>query len=68
MEESILKSIEEYKKRHPEVEEIMRQFHMSQEAYNRALSSIGTKVRRTGNTYTLTTGGKYNLNISRPTN
>jgi hypothetical protein len=67
MEEDILKTIREYKQRHPEVEEIMEKFQVSQEAYDRAVASIGIKVQRTGPTYTLTTVGKYNVNVSRST-
>jgi hypothetical protein len=67
MEEVILKAIREYKEKHPEVDEIMEKFQMAQESYNRALASIGIKVQRTGPTYTLTTGGRYNANVSKST-
>jgi hypothetical protein len=45
----------------------MEKFQMAQESYNRALASIGIKVQRTGPTYTLTTGGRYNANVSKST-
>ena len=67
MENDLLKAMKEYKERHPEIDEIMKKFQMTQEAYDRALVSIGIRVQRTGPTYTLTTGGRYNANISKST-
>jgi hypothetical protein len=67
MEKDILKSMREYKERHPEVDEIMKKFQMAQETYDRALASIGIRVQRTGPTYTLTNGGRYNANVSKST-
>lgn len=64
MKRDLAKSVREYKKRHPEFDEIMKKFQMSQEAYYRALASMGGKARRTAATYTLTTQGRYNVNIS----
>lgn len=67
MERIILKAIKEYKEKHPEIDEIMKKFQMSQEAYDRALASIGIKVQRTGPTYTSTNEGRYNANVSKST-
>jgi hypothetical protein len=67
MESDILKAIKEYKEKHPEIDEIMKIFQMSQEAYDKALASIGIKVKRTGPTYTSTTRGRYNVNVSKST-
>ncbi len=67
MERNILKAIKEYKERHPEIDEIMKKFQMSQDAYDKALASIGMKVQRTGPTYTSTTRGRYNVNVSKST-
>jgi len=67
MERDILKAIKEYKERHPEIDEIMEKFQMSQEAYDKAIASIGMKVQLRGPTYTLTTEGRYNVNISKST-
>ena len=65
MKEDLSKSIEKYKVDHPEFNEIMKKFQMAQEAYDKALASIGMKLQRTGSTYTLTTGGSYNANVSK---
>jgi len=62
--EELFKAVEEYKKRHPEVEEIMRQFQISQEVYEKALKAIQMPVRRRGPTYRLTTEGRYDVNVS----
>ncbi len=67
MEREILKAVKEYKERHPQITEIMEKFQMSQEAYDRALASIGMKVQLRGPTYTSTTEGRYNVNISKST-
>ena len=67
MKDDLLKAIKEYKESHPEFDEIMKKFQMAQESYDKALASIGIKVQRTGPTYTLTTGGRYNANISKST-
>lgn len=67
MERDILKAIKVYKDRHPEIDEIMKKFQMSQEDYDKALASIGIKVQRTGPTYTSTIGGRYNVNVSKST-
>ncbi|MDD5013619.1 MAG: hypothetical protein PHW73_00770 [Atribacterota bacterium] len=67
MEKNLIKAISEYKEGHPEIEEIMKKFQMAQDTYDRALASIGIKVQRTGPTYTLTTGGRYNANVSKST-
>lgn len=64
MPEEILEAVEEYRKRHPEVDEIMRRFQMSQEVYEKALKAILISVRRGGPTYRLTTEGQYNVNVS----
>ena len=63
----ILKAIEKYRKTHPEIVEIMKQFQISQDAYDRALASVPKRVSKTGSTYTLTTEGKYNVNVSKST-
>lgn len=65
MEKDILKAISKYKEKHPEIDEIMQKFQMAQEAYDKALASISIRVQRTVPTYTLTTGGKYNANVSK---
>lgn len=67
MKNDLLKAVKEYKERNPEIDEIMEKFQMAQEAYERALASIGIRVQRTGPTCTLTTGGRYNANISKST-
>ena len=64
MSEEFLKTIEEYKERHPEVDEIMRRFRVSQEVYERALRAISILVKRGGPTYRLSTEGRYNVNVS----
>ena len=64
MENEILNAINEYKKRHPEVDEIMKSFQMSQEIYDKVLASFSTKQQATP-TFTLTTGGRYNINVSK---
>ena len=65
MEKDILKAISKYKEKHPEIDEIMKKFQIAQETYDRAIASIGIRVQRIGPTYTLTTGGKYNANVSK---
>lgn len=67
MESDILKAIKEYKEKHPEIDEIMKIFQMSQEAYDKAIASIGIKVQRTDPTYTSTIRGRYNVNVSKST-
>ena len=67
MEDSILKAIKEYKEQHPEIDEIMKKFQMTQEAYEKAIASISIKVSKIGPTYSLTTRGKYNANVSTTT-
>lgn len=62
--EDFQQALKEYKKRHPEVDEIMKIFQMSQEVYERALKAIMIPVRREGPTYRLTTEGRYNVNVS----
>lgn len=64
MPEELFQAAEEYRKRHPEVDEIMRRFRMSQEVYEKALKAISIPVRRGGPTYRLTTEGRYNVNVS----
>jgi hypothetical protein len=67
MEGNIKEAIEEYVKSHPEVKEILDQFHISQEVYEKALSSITVKVHGVKPTYTLTGKGNYNVNVSGST-
>lgn len=67
MERDIVKAVKQYKERHPEIDDIMEKFQMSQEAYDKALASIGIKVQRAAPTYTLTTKGRYNVNVSKST-
>jgi predicted acetyltransferase len=67
MEKEMMKAIKEYKESHPEVDEIMRKFQISQEAYEKALASISIKVRKTGPTYCTTTEVNYNVNVSGTT-
>jgi hypothetical protein len=62
--EEFLKAVKEYKKQHPEVEEIMKQFQISQEVYEKALKAIQTPAKRRGPTYRLTTEGRYDVNVS----
>jgi len=64
-EQSLLDMITEYKTKHPNFDRIMDNFHMSQEAYGRALALMGKKAPRKAGTYTLTTQGRYNVNVSK---
>ena len=64
MEGNIKEAIENYIENHPEVKEILEQFHISQEVYEKALSSISIKVHGVMPTYTLTGKGSYNVNVS----
>lgn len=64
MEEELRKAIKTYQERHPEVQEILRKFRVSQEAYERALAAISMKVKIGGRTYGRTTEGPYNANVS----
>lgn len=64
VENEFLRGIREYQERHPEVEEILRNFGIAQEAYERALSRLTLRVARRP-TYTLTTEGSYNANVSK---
>lgn len=63
MENEFIKAIEEYKKRHPEIEEIMKKFQISNEVYQQALAAMSIKIK-VGPTYQMTTQGKYNANVS----
>ena len=67
MKDDLLKAIKEYKESHPEFDETMKKFQMGQEAYEKALASIGIKTQLVVPTYTLTIRGKYNVNVSRST-
>jgi hypothetical protein len=64
MYKDIIEAAENYKKQHPEVDEIMRRFQMTQEIYRKALKAISVSVRKEGSTYGLTTEGRYNVNVS----
>lgn len=64
MPEEIFQAVEEYRKRYPEFDEIMRRFQMSREVYEKALKAISIPIRRGGPTYSLTTEGWYNVNVS----
>ncbi len=64
MEEQIRQAIEAFQKRHPEIEEILRKFRVSQEAYEKALAAISVKVKTRAPTYGRTTEGRYNANVS----
>jgi len=67
MESNIKEVIEKYTEDHPEVKEILEQFHISQEVYEKALNSITVKVPGIKPTYTLTGKGSYNVNVSGTT-
>jgi len=67
MESNIKEVIEKYIKSHPEVKEVLEQFHISQEVYEKALNSITVKVHGIKPTYTLTGKGSYNVNVSGTT-
>ncbi|MDI7261831.1 MAG: hypothetical protein QME90_18195 [Thermodesulfobacteriota bacterium] len=67
MESNIKEAIEKYVENHPEVREILKQFHISQEVYEKALNSITVKVHGIRPTYTLTGKGNYNVNVSGTT-
>ncbi len=64
MSKELVEAIKAYKAQHPEVEEIMRQFQVSQDAYEKALAAISFRIERSGPTYQLTTEGRYNANVS----
>ena len=64
MEGNIKEAIEKYIESHPEVKEILEQFHISQKVYEKALNSITIKVHGVKPTYTLTGKGSYNVNVS----
>lgn len=63
-EEEIRQAIRAYQERHPEVQEILRKFQISQEAYEKALAAISMKAKVEGPTYGRTTEGSYNANVS----
>ncbi len=62
--EELRKIIEEYREKHPEVEEIMRKFQVSKETYEKALAAMSIKVKAIRPTYAKTTEGSYNANVS----
>lgn len=64
MSNELLEAIKAYKAQHPEVDEIMRQFQISQEVYEKALAAISLRIERSGPTYQLTTEGRYNADVS----
>jgi len=64
MEGNIKEAIEKYVESHPEVREILEQFHISQEVYEKALNSITVRIHGAKPTYTLTGEGSYNVNVS----
>ena len=63
-EQSLLDIITEYKAQHPDFDKIMDNFHISLEAYERALALMDRKPRRKPGTYAITTQGRYNVNVS----
>jgi hypothetical protein len=67
MEGKIKEAIEKYVESHPEVKEILKQFHISQEVYEKALNSITVKVHGVKPICTLTGKGSYNVNVSGTT-
>jgi hypothetical protein len=67
MEGHIKEALDKYLESHPEVKEILEQFHISQEVYEKALKSITLKVHGVKPTYTLTGKGSYNVNVSGTT-
>ena len=64
-EHSLLDMITEYKTKHPNFTRSMDNFHMSQEAYGRALALMSRTIPRKIGTYTLTNQGRYNVNVSK---
>jgi len=67
MESNIKEVIEKYIESHPEIKEVLEQFHILQEVYEKALNSITVKVHGVKPTYTLTGKGSYNANVSGTT-
>lgn len=67
MEGNFKEAIEKFVESHPEVKEILEQFHISQKVYEKALNSITIKVHGVKPTYTLTGKGSYNVNVSGST-
>lgn len=63
MEEEIKHAVDKFMQEHPEVNEILEKFHISQEVYTKAMSSFTVKVPAKP-TYGLTVGGSYNVNVS----
>lgn len=64
MYKDVIEAAENYKRQHPEVDEIMRRFQMTQEVYWKALKAISISVSKEGPTYGLTTEGRYDVNVS----
>ena len=67
MEGNFEEAIEKFVESHPEDKEILKQFHISQKVYEKALNSITIKVHGVKPTYTLTGKGSYNVNVSGST-
>jgi ABC-type proline/glycine betaine transport system substrate-binding protein len=64
MKNEIEHAIAKFKEDHPELNEILEKFHISDEVYTKAMSSITVKVPAKP-TYALTVGGSYNVNVSK---
>ncbi len=60
--EDLLKAAENYLKEHPEVEELLKQFHLSWEQYQRFLASM--PLPQVQSASTLTNQGSFNVGIS----
>ena len=63
MENEIEKAIAKFKEDHPEINDILEKFRISNEVYTKAMSSITVKVPAKP-TYALSVGGSYNVNVS----
>lgn len=67
MDNNLLEILNEYRKRHPEVDDIIKKFRMTQDEYQKALSAISVCIPKSGPTYATTLNQSYNADVATPT-
>ncbi len=67
MNSEILKQVQEYRKRHPDIDAMLKKLRMTQEEYERALAAISVRVPKHEPTFSTTLNQSYNANVSTST-
>ena len=66
MSDRLIEQIQEHRKTHPQIDELLNKLRLTREEYKKALAAISIRVPKRGSSYATTTNLSFNADVSEP--